>query len=142
MFKYLLKFVKGIIAFVFFGILLLKHTYKTQMEGVVKLKNAPGVATITREEETQIAHIYGDTLEAALYAQGYAHAQTRLWQMQMTRLAAQGRISEFFGEKAINIDKFMRVMEFYSLSEKSVKLFDEKETALYSSYLDGINDYV
>lgn len=62
--------------------------------------------------------------------------------MQMTRLAAQGRISEFFGEKAINIDKFMRVMEFYSLSEKSVKLFDEKETALYSSYLDGINDYV
>jgi penicillin amidase len=112
------------------------------MEGVVKLKNAPGVATITREEETQIAHIYGDTLEAALYAQGYAHAQTRLWQMQMTRLAAQGRISEFFGEKAINIDKFMRVMEFYSLSEKSVKLFDEKETALYSSYLDGINDYV
>jgi acyl-homoserine lactone acylase PvdQ len=38
----------------------------------------------------------------------------------MTRLAAQGRISEFFGEKAVNIDKFMRIMEFYSLSEKSI----------------------
>jgi penicillin amidase len=60
----------------------------------------------------------------------------------MTRLAAQGRISEFFGEKAVNIDKFMRIMEFYSLAEKSIQLFDEKDIAILSSYLNGINDYV
>jgi len=29
MIKYFIKFVKAVIAFVFFGILLLKHTYKT-----------------------------------------------------------------------------------------------------------------
>jgi penicillin amidase len=60
----------------------------------------------------------------------------------MTRLAAQGRISEFFGEKAVNIDKFMRIMEFYSLSQKSIQFYDEKDIAIYSSYLNGINDYV
>jgi len=96
-----------------------KYLYRTQMEGVVELPNAPGFAKITREVETEIAHIYGDNINAAYFAQGYAHAQTRLWQMQMTRLAFQGRISEFFGAKALNMDKFMLAMEFYELAQQS-----------------------
>lgn len=40
--------------------------------------------------------------------------------MQMTRLAVQGRISEFFGSKALSIDKFMLAMEFYELAKQSV----------------------
>jgi acyl-homoserine lactone acylase PvdQ len=47
--------------------------------------------------------------------------------MQMSRLAAQGRISEFFGAKALNLDKFMLAMEFYELSKESVQFLDESE---------------
>lgn len=65
---------KVLVATVAFGTLILKQVYRTQMEGVVELPNAPGLATITREEETQIAHIEGESLNAAFYAQGYAHA--------------------------------------------------------------------
>lgn len=49
--NYLVPIVKGVIAFSFSGTLLLRYLYQTQLEGVVKLKNAPGTATITREEE-------------------------------------------------------------------------------------------
>jgi hypothetical protein len=46
----------------FFGTMFLKYMYKTKMDGMIELPNAPGFATITREEDTQIAHIYGETL--------------------------------------------------------------------------------
>jgi len=59
-------------------------------------------------------------MHAAFYAQGYAHAQTRLWQMQVSRLAGMGRVSEYFGTKALSLDKFMLSMEFYELSKESI----------------------
>jgi penicillin amidase len=42
----------------------------------------------------------------ALYTQGFAHAQDRLWQMEKQRKLASGRLAEIFGEKAVNMDKF------------------------------------
>lgn len=44
--------------------------------------------------------------------------------MQMTRLAAKGRISEYFGAKAINLDKFMLSMEFYEDARLSSENLD------------------
>ena len=43
---------KGIVMILFFGTMFLKFMYKTKMEGLVELPNAPGFATITREEDT------------------------------------------------------------------------------------------
>lgn len=62
--------------------------------------------------------------------------------MQMSRLAGQGRISEFFGAKAINLDKFMLAMEFYELSKESVQFLDESERAQIEAYVAGVNDYI
>ena len=59
--------------------LFLDFAYKVQDEGELYLKNAPGVAAILREEETGIQHIRGDSELSVVYAQGFAHAQTRLW---------------------------------------------------------------
>jgi penicillin G amidase len=75
----LLTIIKPIVMFLFIGSKILWWVYKTKVEGVVELANAPGIATITREEGTEIAHIQGDSIDSAFFAQGYAHAQTRLW---------------------------------------------------------------
>jgi len=50
------------------------YLYQQTNSGTIYLPNAPGTASITREEETGIAHIKAVTEEAALYAQGFAHA--------------------------------------------------------------------
>ncbi len=46
----------------------LKYLYQPVVRGTIYLENAPGVATITNEDETGIAHIRGDSLYATMYA--------------------------------------------------------------------------
>ena len=54
------------------------------------LNNAWGISTIAREEGTEVPHITGDSINSVIYAQGFAHAQTRLWQMERMRRIAKG----------------------------------------------------
>jgi penicillin amidase len=43
---------------------------------------------------TAVPHIYAQNETDAYYALGYVHAQDRLFQMEMIRRAASGRLSE------------------------------------------------
>jgi acyl-homoserine lactone acylase PvdQ len=62
-----------LLALVSFGFFIscLWYFYLPIVEGTIFLENAPGIATISSEEETGIAHIKGESLYAAVYAQGY-----------------------------------------------------------------------
>ena len=81
------------------GVALLFWAYGVQSEGELTLPNAPGKAVIVREQDSGIAHIRGDDWNSVVYAQGFAHAQTRLWQMERTRRVIRGEISELFGKE-------------------------------------------
>jgi len=48
--------------------------YQPLVEGTIFLKNAPGVATISYEDDTGITHIRGENFQSTIYAQGFAHA--------------------------------------------------------------------
>jgi len=133
---------KALISLSFFGVIWLNKFYQTLVEGTITLENAPGFATITREKDTQIAHIHGEDIHSMVFAQGFAHAQTRLWQMQMTRLAVQGRTAEFFGEKTVGVDKFMRSMGFYQKGVEAASLKSEEELSIAKAYCDGVNDFI
>jgi acyl-homoserine lactone acylase PvdQ len=50
------------------------YLYQPLVSGTIYLKNAPGVASISYEEDTGISHIRGANLESTIYAQGFSHA--------------------------------------------------------------------
>ena len=79
-----------LIALVLGGIIAIFYLYEVKQEGTLELKNAWGAVSITREEETDIPHIRGENKNAMTYGQGFAHAQTRLWQMERMRRVASG----------------------------------------------------
>lgn len=87
-----------------FAIVMLIIVSRPLQDGVIHLKNASSKATLLTEGDTGFQHIEADNLEMAMYTQGYAHAQMRLWQMHKQRMLAKGRLSEMFGEKAIKMD--------------------------------------
>lgn len=68
-----------LLASIFSSFVYLLYVYRTVDYGTIAMPNAPGVCTITREVDTGIAHIRGNSLLATIYGQGFAHAQTRLW---------------------------------------------------------------
>ena len=51
-------------------------------------------------------------------AQGFVTAQDRLFQMELTRLFASGRIAELAGEKARDLDIRMRTLGFHRNARK------------------------
>lgn len=116
--------------------------YQVIDEGEFYLPNAPGNAAILRESDTGIPHIRGDSYLSVIYAQGFAHAQTRLWQLERTRRVIRGEISELFGEDTLKLDIFMRKLGLRRLAEQSLETMGEREKATIQAYADGINDCV
>lgn len=57
-----------------------------------------------------IPHVYAASADDAWAAMGYLHGRERLWQMELYRRAAGGRLSELFGERLLPFDRrFLRL---------------------------------
>lgn len=93
-----------------------------------------------------IPHIYAENEVDAYRALGYAHAQDRLWQMEVVRRIAPGRLSEIFGSKLLKVDKLFRALGVQQYSKQMLAEFeangDEKIEAAANAYLDGVNAFV
>lgn len=89
-----------------------------------------------------VPHIFADTDEDVYYGLGFAHAQDRLWQMVMLRRTAQGRLSEIFGDRTLNVDKLIRRLDVYGLAQRSVAVQDAETTAALKSYSAGVNAWL
>ncbi|MFN4056966.1 MAG: penicillin acylase family protein [Roseinatronobacter sp.] len=89
-----------------------------------------------------VPHIFGSTDPDVFYGLGFAHAQDRLWQMQMLRRTAQGRLSEMFGRRTLRIDELMRRLDIYTLARESVAAQDTDTQAALQAYADGVNAWL
>ncbi len=63
-----------------------------------------GDATIVRDAQFQVPHIYGKTRAGAMFATGYATAQDRLFFMDVLRRTSNGSTAELLGPAAIPAD--------------------------------------
>jgi len=93
-----------------------------------------------------IPHIYASNEEDLFQAFGFVHAQDRLFQMEILRRLADGRLSEVFGDKAVESDRFFRTL---SLREHARRTLDSigggssgPEMKAARAYLRGINQYL
>ncbi|WP_120501756.1 penicillin acylase family protein [Roseovarius sp. EL26] len=86
-----------------------------------------------------IPHILGQNDTDSFYGLGYAHAQDRLWQMVVLRRTAQGRLSEVFGIRTIEVDKVLRRLDLYGAAQKSVGSQDIPTLEALDAYADGVN---
>lgn len=91
-----------------------------------------------------IPHIYAGNDKDAFRALGYVHAQDRLWQMELMRRIASGRLSEIFGADLVKTDKFFLALGIDEASTKTVADLDPNDPAaqLSQAYIDGINQFL
>lgn len=75
-------------------------------------------------------HIYAEDEHDLMVAQGFVHAQDRLWQMETARRLAQGRLSEIAGERSLMIDSFVCLLGLPELRRTAVKALSQEERDL------------
>lgn len=129
----------------FFGFVLfiLVQVFRSppQMKGRILLEGI--------DEEVRIAidkwgvpHIFATTEKDLFFACGFMHANERMWQMELSRRSGFGRLSEIFGEAALERDKFMRNL---SLGEAALRDFEQlspEMKELIFAYSDGVNSWM
>ncbi len=89
-----------------------------------------------------VPHIFGETDTDVLFGLGFAHAQDRLWQMELMRRTAQGRLSELFGPDTLETDKLLRALDIYAISQRAVAAQTPETLALLTAYASGVNAWV
>jgi len=109
-----------------------------EISGLITLKGLSGPVDIYRDEYG-IPHIYAQNTNDLMFAVGFVSAQERLWQMDLTRRAATGRLAEIFGERLIAADLLARTIGFdHTAKQQLEKLSPESRTAL-EAFSDGVN---
>ena len=97
---------------------------------------------IVYRDRYAVPHIVAQNEHDLYFAQGYLMAQDRLFQMDLTRRAVTGTLSEIFGPDFVDKDKFLRTMGFYRTAQAAVPRLQARERAILQAYADGINAYI
>jgi len=93
-----------------------------------------------------VPHLYANNADDAYLALGYVHAQDRLFQMEMLRRAASGRLAEVLGPDLIKVDKLFRTLGIAAFAKKQAEQFLQSDTADYQkavrAYQKGVNEFI
>jgi penicillin amidase len=122
---------------------LYSKTLHPNYNGQIEIKNTTE-DVIIHFDDIGVPHITAKNQKDAYVALGYVHAQDRLWQMELIRRIAAGRLSEIFGEEFIKTDKLFSGLGIEEASAKTIQNLDKKAPSyrMAIAYLDGINQYI
>jgi len=142
--KFLWTIIGLIITFVVFGIAFSQysvHRAFPQTSGTIQIEGLTGPVEVIRDS-MGIPHIYADTPQDLMLAQGYVHAQDRFYQMDFWRHISYGTLSEMFGDDSVETDAFLRTMGWGRLAEAQFASETPELKSLLESYAAGVNAYL
>jgi penicillin amidase len=117
------------------------RTSLPRLDGTLELARLHAAVTIARDDRgvpTIQAHDLGD----AYFALGFAHAQDRLFQMDMMRRLGAGRLSEVIGQSTVPVDRMMRTLNFKAMAEQQLKDGSPALQAALADYAAGVNAFL
>ena len=112
-----------------------------QIEGEITIAALQQPVQIIRDEKG-VPHVYAENEHDLYVAQGYAQAQDRLFQMDLSRRQASGMLSEVIGEATLNNDKYFRTLGLRRAAEASYEQYSEEAKEVLHSFAEGVNTYI
>jgi penicillin amidase len=93
-------------------------------------------------DDRGVPHIYAQNEKDLFFTQGYVHAQDRLWQMELSRRVAKGKLCEVLGKEPLDADRMSRTFGFDRIGRKDMELMDESNRLIIECYVKGINAFI
>ncbi|MCC6212331.1 MAG: penicillin acylase family protein [Burkholderiales bacterium] len=110
-------------------------------EGEIQLSGLAAPVQVLRDRYG-VPHIHAGSAPDASFALGFVHAQDRLWQMEMSRRIAAGRVAEVVGPAGLETDRFMRTLGVRRAAEANLRTLDAETRELLESYAAGVNAFL
>jgi penicillin amidase len=87
-------------------------------------------------------YVAARSVEDALAALGWLHANDRMFQMELQRRAGAGRLSELFGERALEFDKKVRRLRIRRSAARLVDSISAESRKGLAAYAAGVNAWI
>ncbi len=108
-----------------------------------------GCMTLSPQQQIRIVrdeygtpHIYADDFFGLYYGYGYAIAQDRLFQMEMSRRSTQGTVSEVLGPDYLDYDKNTRTLFDPASIRRQMDALENRDKNVFEGYAAGINAWL
>ena len=89
-----------------------------------------------------VPHIEAQSIQDALWVQGYVTAQDRLWQMDLLRRLSAGELSEVFGPAMIDRDKESRTLGLHRIAAAADEHLPAADRRVFEAYASGVNAFM
>jgi penicillin amidase len=89
-----------------------------------------------------IPHIYAETQDDLFFAQGFVAAQDRLFQMEVWRRAAEGRLAEILGPAAVERDRVARLLRYRGDMDAEYASYAPDARQIIEAFVRGVNAYI
>jgi penicillin G amidase len=128
----------AVLGFIFFHML---TAPLPEYEGKLRSAQVKGDIEIYRDSMA-IPYILAGSETDAAFGLGYVHAQERMFTMDITRRAGEGRLSEVLGSIMLPFDKMFLTLGIDKFATDNINRVDPEVLALLESYSDGVNHYL
>lgn len=95
-----------------------------------------------KRDENGATYVNASSQSDLYFAMGFVHAQDRLWQMELQRRFAQGRLAEIFGKNAVQSDAWIRTLGIYSKAKEAQQYLSAEAHASLEAYARGVNAWL
>jgi penicillin amidase len=109
-----------------------------QVSGTLQVAGAQAPMTLVRDAHG-VPHVTAGSEQDAAFATGFLHGQDRLFQMDLMRRAASGRLSELFGSIAVEMDRRSRRLGHAQAATAGLSRLSGDGRAVLESYAAGVN---
>ena len=113
-----------------------------QIDGDIKVTGLKAPVTVMRDA-WGVPHISARSTDDLFFAQGYVMAQDRLWQMELWRRAAAGRMAEIAGPDAVARDRVTRLLKYRGpLDAAEWSSYHPDARRIFTVYVNGVNAFI
>lgn len=123
------------------GALALLRRPLPRLAGMLALPGLAAPVEVIRDR-WGVPHLYAGNNRDLFMAQGYVHAQERLWQMELQRRTGHGHLAEAFGPVALDSDRFLRTLGFSRIARREAELLTDETREALAAYVAGVNAFL
>lgn len=110
-------------------------------EGTITV-SGPGERVEIRRDRWGVPHVHAREERDLWFGQGFCHGQDRLWQLDLYRRVAQGRLAEIAGPDGVASDRFLRTLGIARIAEAEVAALPAEVRDALRVFCAGINSAV
>ena len=113
-----------------------------QTSGTLQLPGLSAEVEVIRDR-WGVPHIYAKSVDDLFMAQGFVMAQDRLWQMDMWRRQAEGRMAEILGPQAVERDRIARMLKYRGpMDDREWTSYHPDAKRIFTAYAAGVNAFI